>query len=813
MQYLTAVFCVFLLFAAVSSAKQDNGGLTPGIEEAQSEDGPDSFDDGPGQDAGGKDVDAVGGLPETPEDSGTAGTETYYSGDRALLSGVPVYHQQNISSPWICSGHDIKTGCGPVAAASIAAWWERRGFTSMMAGSQNSLGIPEDTIVELAQLQYVGILPNCTGANTATLPDAFKTGLEDYLEDHSGVGWDVTRHKIREDSDTGQLWDMVKNEIDSGRPMVYLYRPDGAKEPDGYLFSTHYGVIVGYDSWNGRKNLILQTNWGEGNWTYPYMNTYASDSSLEDNSLVTLGHYARPAAAINFNIYTIVPESEPDYEGQCSGWLMPGNEFHYKDPHDGVQSHSFWPRHYLLRDSETWGPTDSLSYQDGECFVAHWVDSDDDGWYDGADNCPETANPCQTDTDGDGTGDECDYPDIALYMEYETPYTMTNISGGIRLGFDINSTICNMGTEAIPAGTGLRLSWSQEVVSMGGGEEEGDYVLKIDAVSARNNTTKLVYNMFSNESRVPEVAAIPYSPFSHESRTITLPADFHPNTSITVSNAQFYTVVNSTEDCVLVTHTGNVDDDLEKELDEDNTVVLEGYDTLTYCYGITEVELGDLEMGRKPGYGFDQGLQHDIAEAGLAKVIDIIRDVGPEGALIDVGPVVLDFPRDAVEGPVGVQVTKVKQFTGISPATDVYDISARGAFGSPVTITFSYDESSLEKPESSLGIFRLEKGGWKMLPSTVDTAANTVSAGVTHFSLYTVAPGFSPDRFIGKGETFKSMKNETWEGKKAYRIVKRKKARLLGLIEVEMEIETVVDAEKEEQVQETKPWWAFLALE
>ncbi len=497
---------------------------------------------------------------------------------------------------------------------------------------------------------------------------------------------------------------------------------------------------------------------------------------------------------------------------------MPTNEFHRKDPYDGVHSDSFWPKDHMLRDSNTWGPTSSLSYRDGECFIAHWIDSDGDGWYDGVDNCPEAENPYQTDTDGDGVGDECDRPDLVLYMKYLSPYSVTNLSDGrTALHFDINNTLYNEGTETVPSGTNFTVIWTEEVISMGGGKEGNDYMLSIKAIPALNGTGKLVYNVFSNDTRVPGIAAVPYNPFSHESQTITLPYDLSPGVSLVLSSVRFSTVINSTEDCVLVTHTGNIQDGLEEELDEDNTEVLAGYDTITGCYGITDVDLGNLETGPRPDIGSEQGLQHDIAEAGLAKVSDIIRDVGPEGVLIDIGTIALDIPEGAVDTSTEIRVIRVERFTGISSVTGVYSIrSNRGGFTSPVTITFSYNEENLgETSESNLGIFRREQGAWNPIQSSVDTAADTVSAEVMHLSLYTVAQiaKFNPEKFLKKGETCKEFRNETWQGKKAYRIFKKRKARLLGLVEIDMKVETLVDAKTGKIIEERKPWWEFLASE
>ena len=56
-------------------------------------------------------------------------------------------------------------------------------------------------------------------------------------------------------------------------------------------------------------------------------------------------------------------------------------------------------------------PTDQAfagTIQQVGSFALFLPDLDDDGVRDGLDNCPATANPSQTDSDGDGTGDACD---------------------------------------------------------------------------------------------------------------------------------------------------------------------------------------------------------------------------------------------------------------------------------------------------------------------------------------------------------------------------------------------------------------------
>ncbi|MBM4466915.1 MAG: hypothetical protein FJ014_15415 [Chloroflexi bacterium] len=56
------------------------------------------------------------------------------------------------------------------------------------------------------------------------------------------------------------------------------------------------------------------------------------------------------------------------------------------------------------------GPDDPIWTSNGDLLEVDLgvPDSDGDGVYDGADNCPLVPNPNQTDTDGDGVGDACD---------------------------------------------------------------------------------------------------------------------------------------------------------------------------------------------------------------------------------------------------------------------------------------------------------------------------------------------------------------------------------------------------------------------
>jgi hypothetical protein len=481
---LISLFAIFLFLAAIpalSSAKMNASqpweDLEPPDEGLQSAD----------------DLGAGKTTTTTNGGSGSGSSTIQAAGNRALISGVPAYYQLDMHIKGACEGDPYPTGCGPTAGASILGWWERRGVSGLMTGGVDSNGLPQDTIVELGKGKYMDRITGCE--QTAVLPDKFKSGLQDYLDDYSSIDFTVTKHKITKDTSIDYVWSIIKSEIHNGRPMVYLYRSDGKKDGYGeFYYANHYAVIVGYDENEGRKGLILQTNWGSGDSSSSYMNTYKSDSSYENNEYIEFGDYARSEAWINYNIYTIKPSSTPDYSGECSGWLLDDTEFHDNDPNDGVQSSYFDPEDVYLRDADSWNKTSSLSLQDDICFVARWSDSDGDGVYNTEDNCPNDKNSDQADSDGDGYGDVCDLPDLVLHMQYGNPtYSTENLtSGKIRLTFDISTSLANEGTDEVPAGTDLRVSWTQETIEMQKGSTTTNAtqanVLKISHVVTKNGT-------------------------------------------------------------------------------------------------------------------------------------------------------------------------------------------------------------------------------------------------------------------------------------------------------------------------------------
>jgi VCBS repeat-containing protein len=106
------------------------------------------------------------------------------------------------------------------------------------------------------------------------------------------------------------------------------------------------------------------------------------------------------------------------------------------------------------------------------------------------------------------------------------------------------------------------------------------------------------------------------------------------------------------------------------------------------------------------------------------------------------GKVVLVFPAGAVPEPVSVAVSKATvSETGYVLET-AYSFDPSMTFAAPVSLTISYLEANIPggiANESKLQICEYKASAWTPVPgSTVNTAANTVTAPINHFSRYAI---------------------------------------------------------------------------
>jgi DNA-binding beta-propeller fold protein YncE len=108
------------------------------------------------------------------------------------------------------------------------------------------------------------------------------------------------------------------------------------------------------------------------------------------------------------------------------------------------------------------------------------------------------------------------------------------------------------------------------------------------------------------------------------------------------------------------------------------------------------------------------------------------------------GVVTMDFPPNAVSAETTItcapRVADVAD-TGIVRRT-CHSFGPDGqAFNQPATVTVAYQESEIPAgyAENSLALYKLDGGAWQEVAgSTVDTAANTVTADLNSFSVYVI---------------------------------------------------------------------------
>lgn len=123
--------------------------------------------------------------------------------------------------------------------------------------------------------------------------------------------------------------------------------------------------------------------------------------------------------------------------------------------------------------------------------------------------------------------------------------------------------------------------------------------------------------------------------------------------------------------------------------------------------------------------------------------------VGAEGGVLTngAGTVALDFQNGSLSSAKSISISDVTEpMLGDNPFSHPVQLGPDGTtFDKPVTLTMAFDGSKVPPgvPFDKLAILVWKGDSWDVVPnSVVNTVDNTVSASISHFSMYTVGMGF-----------------------------------------------------------------------
>lgn len=183
---------------------------------------------------------------------------------RLLLTGVPPYSQHYITNE---NGKEVMSGCGPVAALMLMAWYDRvMGYHRLIKPvPESDLVQPEALLLKLRQeMKTANYELDRDGVQTygLTLPPHFRSGLRSYIRQYYDV--DV---KTKASTGTNTLSGVFRKSrelLDDHIPHVLLldYDQDVMGGAVGGLFPDHYVVVVGYSVHQGHEKLIVNNGNG-----------------------------------------------------------------------------------------------------------------------------------------------------------------------------------------------------------------------------------------------------------------------------------------------------------------------------------------------------------------------------------------------------------------------------------------------------------------------------------------------------------------------------------------------------------------------
>ena len=224
--------------------------------------------------------------------SGKIGAE-----DGALLTSMANEIIASLALPSVIAdvtAYYYNSGCGPTAGGMVIGYWDyyiEKTLTpgldcNLVVGSAAVGRTPNDPLMNSQQVNdMIGDLSSSMGTESGrTDYDHIETGLEDYAG-ILGQGWTSEGQTYR---GPGLTWDVVKQEIDSQRPMVFFVDSDVDGTPD------HFVTVIGYCELDNANLYAFYSTYDFGVWWASF------DSSKK-------GNFFGVNAGVSFDISPISP--------------------------------------------------------------------------------------------------------------------------------------------------------------------------------------------------------------------------------------------------------------------------------------------------------------------------------------------------------------------------------------------------------------------------------------------------------------------------------------------------------------------------
>jgi len=202
---------------------------------------------------------------------------------RIVLNGVPADIVPQASNIWqcACDNDGCWPGCFTIASATVLKYWAERGYPNLWDGNENA------TLQRLRDL-----FPNLFCYNNVDDDGRISDSGYDAADVARGFDFFVRErgYTFRVKAVYEPSFEQIAEQIDAGRPVIGAFGSSA--------WGSHAGTIIGYDTTNGRRVMIVRPNllnkpdaeltWGIGYGEFaiitvaPIGSADASDLNMED---------------------------------------------------------------------------------------------------------------------------------------------------------------------------------------------------------------------------------------------------------------------------------------------------------------------------------------------------------------------------------------------------------------------------------------------------------------------------------------------------------------------------------------------------